>query len=256
MDYYIAPEDELLLHNYHTLPSECKKYWKKRYDLFSRFDEGVYMTSELWYSVTPEALAIFIARLVKELLPNARKILDVCCGGGGNTIQFAHYFPSVGAVDIHPNNLQCTVHNAAIYGVLDRIWSVLGDWNKLSNGNSDWIPYGIKNNRGNNGKMFDFVFCSPPWGGPLYKKSGEFDLQQMTPFNLETLCRQMRKFTSNFGFLLPRQLNLDQLRDVTEKLELGLCRAIYLSNEGREIGLLALFGNDMVKEVDIDSLIY
>ena len=256
MDFYIAPEDELLLHNYHTLPSECKKYWKKRYDLFSRFDEGVYMTSELWYSVTPEALAIFIARLVKELLPNARKILDVCCGGGGNAIQFAHYFPSVGAVDILPNNLQCTVHNAGIYGVFDRIWTQLGDWNELQN-KTDWIPYGIRmKNKELKNEMFDFVFCSPPWGGPLYKKSGQFDLEQMKPFNLETLCGQMRQFSSSFGFLLPRQLNLDQIRDVTEKLKLGFCRTIYLSNDGREIGLLALFGNAMMKEVDIDLLIY
>lgn len=214
------------------------------------------MTSELWYSVTPEALAIFIARLVKELLPDARKILDVCCGGGGNAIQFAHYFPSVGAVDIQPNNLQCTIHNAAIYGVLDRIWTHLGDWNELSDleNGTDWIPYGIKMEKKR--EMFDFVFCSPPWGGPLYKKSGEFDLQQMKPFNLETLCGQMRQFSNNFGFLLPRQLNLDQIRDVTEKLGLGLCRAVYLSNEGREIGLVALFGSDMMKEVDIDLLIY
>lgn len=252
MDTYIAPEDELLLHNYHTLPAECKKYWKKRYDLFSKFDEGIYMSSELWYSVTPEALAIFTARLVKRLLPNASSILDVCSGGGGNAIQFAHYFPSVGAVDINPINLQCTMHNAAIYKVLDRIWSHLGDWNTLSdldNGN-DWIPVELRL------KLFDFVFCSPPWGGPKYKRGGDFDLKEMEPFNLETLCLQIRKFSKNFGLFLPRFLNLDQLSEVTKKLELGSCRTIYLGNNGSVIGLLAMFGPEMMEEVDYHEIIY
>lgn len=39
------------------LPRKLWKYWLQRYTLFSRFDEGVMMDEEGWYSVTPEVLA-------------------------------------------------------------------------------------------------------------------------------------------------------------------------------------------------------
>ncbi|KAM9887504.1 hypothetical protein OXX79_013584, partial [Metschnikowia pulcherrima] len=68
-DFEVADEDELLMHTYATLPKNCKKYWQKRYSLFSKFDNGVFMTSELWYSVTPELTARVIAKIVRTLLP-------------------------------------------------------------------------------------------------------------------------------------------------------------------------------------------
>ena len=37
------------------------KYWKKRYFLFSKFDRGVKIDDESWYSVTPEPMAKHIA---------------------------------------------------------------------------------------------------------------------------------------------------------------------------------------------------
>ena len=39
------------------LPRKLWKYWLQRYTLFMRFDEGIMMDEEGWYSVTPEALA-------------------------------------------------------------------------------------------------------------------------------------------------------------------------------------------------------
>lgn len=39
------------------LSRQLWKYWLQRYTLFSRFDEGVMMDEEGWYSVTPEAVA-------------------------------------------------------------------------------------------------------------------------------------------------------------------------------------------------------
>ncbi len=39
------------------LPRALWKYWLQRYTLFSRFDEGVLIDEEGWFSVTPEALA-------------------------------------------------------------------------------------------------------------------------------------------------------------------------------------------------------
>ncbi len=39
------------------LPRKLWKYWLQRYSLFTRFDEGILMDEEGWYSATPEVLA-------------------------------------------------------------------------------------------------------------------------------------------------------------------------------------------------------
>ncbi|KAH0944350.1 hypothetical protein HN011_009177, partial [Eciton burchellii] len=60
------------------------KYYKKRYIIFSKYDEGIQLDKESWYSVTPEALAKKIAKVC-----SCDTIIDGFCGAGGNTIQFA-----------------------------------------------------------------------------------------------------------------------------------------------------------------------
>jgi len=40
---------------------DTHKYWKQRYKLFSRFDKGIQMDREGWFSVTPERIAHHIA---------------------------------------------------------------------------------------------------------------------------------------------------------------------------------------------------
>ena len=40
------------------------KYWAQRKRLFSKFDEGVQLDKESWYSVTPEAIAGHIAQRI------------------------------------------------------------------------------------------------------------------------------------------------------------------------------------------------
>ena len=39
------------------LPRKLWKYWLQRYSLFSRFDEGILMDEEGWYSATPQVIA-------------------------------------------------------------------------------------------------------------------------------------------------------------------------------------------------------
>ncbi|KAK6464736.1 RNA cap guanine-N2 methyltransferase-domain-containing protein, partial [Scheffersomyces coipomensis] len=207
------------MHTYHTLPRNCKKFWGRRYKLFSRFDDGIYMTSELWYSVTPESIAQFSASLIKYLLPDCNNILDVCCGGGGNTIQFAYLFDNVGGIDIKDINVQCTVHNAEVYEVADRIWTHVGDWNEMSAEGDDesvstsWIPEHLRKSEDID-TTFDMIFCSPPWGGTSYNRgSNEFDLYQMEPFAIDKLLESMLQYTQNIALFLPKSSNLDQLRE-------------------------------------------
>lgn len=60
------------------------KYWYQRYRLFTRYDEGIKMDEEGWFSVTPESIAKHHASRMCSGL-----IIDAFTGVGGNAIQFA-----------------------------------------------------------------------------------------------------------------------------------------------------------------------
>ena len=82
-------------------PHVPNKYWGQRYRFFSRFDEGVGLDSEGWYSVTPEAIAHHIAeRVCFDVL------VDPFVGCGGNAVQFALVCHLVFAIDLDPVKLE------------------------------------------------------------------------------------------------------------------------------------------------------
>lgn len=55
-------------------------------------------------------------------------MIDAFCGVGGNAIQFAFTCERVIAIDINAERLEMARHNAAVYGVADRIEFILGDF--------------------------------------------------------------------------------------------------------------------------------
>ena len=55
-------------------------------------------------------------------------IVDCFCGVGGNAIQFAFTCNHVIAIDIDPHKIALARHNAAVYGVADRIEFIVGDF--------------------------------------------------------------------------------------------------------------------------------
>ena len=67
-----------------------KKYWENRYFLFSKFDQGIKVDDESWYSATPEPLAKHLAQRVTTMLgggvEGTTNVLDAFCGVGGNLI--------------------------------------------------------------------------------------------------------------------------------------------------------------------------
>ncbi|XP_022251334.1 uncharacterized protein LOC106467438 isoform X1 [Limulus polyphemus] len=138
---------------------ELSKYWAQRYRIFSRFDEGIRLDYESWFSVTPEKIAHHIAKRCA-----CDVIIDAFCGAGGNAIQFAFTCQKVIAIDIDPGKVALAQHNAAVYGVLDKIEFVVGDYFHL-------IPT----------FKADVIFLSPPWGGPEYLETKTYDLNTMKP---------------------------------------------------------------------------
>ncbi|KAK4381408.1 Trimethylguanosine synthase [Sesamum angolense] len=103
-------------------PPSISKYWCQRYLLFSRFDDGIMMDEEGWFSVTPEPIAKHHAARCGN-----SAIVDFFTGAGGNAIQFGQRSKHVIAIDIDPKKIDYARHNAAIYGVEDNIDFIKGD---------------------------------------------------------------------------------------------------------------------------------
>lgn len=45
------------------LTNPACSYWHQRYQLFSKYDDGVLLTDDAWFGVTPEAVAKLVSRL-------------------------------------------------------------------------------------------------------------------------------------------------------------------------------------------------
>lgn len=173
------------------------KYWKKRHSLFHRFDEGIKLDYESWFSVTPENVAWHIADKCRYDV-----LLDAFCGAGGNTIQFAHTCKKVIAVDIDPAKIALAQHNAEVYGVADRIEFIVGDFFKLA-------PT----------LKADAVFLSPPWGGPSYSESDEYDIETMLePKPASDLLSAARGVSGTVALYLPRNTRTDQILSLAKEV--------------------------------------
>ncbi|XP_058899391.1 trimethylguanosine synthase [Kogia breviceps] len=176
-----------------TAVPELAKYWAQRYRLFSRFDDGIKLDREGWFSVTPEKIAEHIAGRVSQPFP-CGTVVDAFCGVGGNTIQFALTGKRVIAVDIDPVKIELARNNAEVYGVADKIEFICGDFMQLASR-----------------LKADVVFLSPPWGGPDYATAEVFDIStMMSPGGFE-IFRLSQKITNNIIYFLPRNANIDQV---------------------------------------------
>lgn len=171
------------------------KYWYQRYRLFSRYDEGIKMDEEGWFSVTPECIAQHQA----SRMFSGGLIVDAFTGVGGNAIQFALRGDHVIAIDIDPLKIEYARHNAAIYGVVDHIEFIVGDFFK--------IAPNLK---------ADSIFLSPPWGGPSYSDVEKFDLHTMIqPLDGFKLFQVAQAVAPNMALFLPRNVDLDQLAELS-----------------------------------------
>ncbi|KAI9925158.1 hypothetical protein ASPWEDRAFT_45905 [Aspergillus wentii DTO 134E9] len=198
------------VHHYSDIgevPWDIQNYFAQRYKLFSKYDEGVWLTDDAWFGVTPEPIANKIADHLVESSPKGRSILvDAFAGAGGNTIAFAKSgkWKRVYAIEKNPAVLKCAKHNAKVYGVEDKITWFEGDcFEILKNQLKDLAPYSI-------------VFASPPWGGPGYRSDWVFNLRTMEPYSLAHLYNEFSLFTEHIVLFLPRTSDLKQLAKVVD----------------------------------------
>ncbi|PWA91888.1 WW domain-containing protein [Artemisia annua] len=173
--------------------SKISKYWGQRYLLFSKFDKGIKMDEEGWFSATPECIAEHHAYRC-----GGGVVVDCFTGVGGNAIRFAPKTTHVIAIDINPNKIECAQHNASIYGVKDRIEFIKGD--------SFSLAPKLK---------ADTIFLSPPWGGPDYSESKIFDINTMLkPHSGKHLFNVAKEIAPRMVMYLPKNSDISQLADL------------------------------------------
>ena len=174
--------------------SDTQRYWDRRYELFSRFDNGIVVDREGLFSVKPEVIANQIA----ERLPGD-VVLDAFCGVGGSSIAFARRKKRVVAVDIDPKRLSMAEHNAAVYGVSSKITFLTAD------------VMHVFEQRG----LFDAVYLDPSWGGPAYHLREKFTLDMFNP-NGRQLMETVLKHGCPFAFTVPKNFEIRELSDYGE----------------------------------------
>ncbi|KAL4929850.1 RNA methyltransferase [Aspergillus undulatus] len=207
-DDYEEPPPEV--HHYEhrgQVPWDIQNYWSQRYDIFSKYDEGIWLTDDAWFGVTPEPVATKIAEQIASSAPPDRKVLvDAFAGAGGNTIAFARsgHWKRVYAIEKDPAVLRCAQHNAKVYGVADKITWFQGDCFEIIKSQlKDLAPYSV-------------LFASPPWGGPGYRSASVFDLRTMEPYSLSTLYDEYSLFTKYMVLYLPRTSDINQLASLVK----------------------------------------
>lgn len=184
-----------------------KKYWNQRYDLFPNYDDGIRLTKELWFSVTPHKMALFVAEYITQFTKGY--VLDAFCGGGGNVVSFINAGLHVVAIDNNESHLECTQNNVAV-SCLEQ------EENQLTLINGDWcLPIDALNSY-----SFHVVFGSPPWGGPAYQE-GVFDLDQLLPLPLGPLLIKFAQYSQHIILFLPKNSNLQQLEEITKEVFKG-----------------------------------
>ena len=104
-----------LRHHSHSESNILSKYWDQRYRFFTKYDCGIQLDDESWFSVTPETIALDIACKCQSFATAAGVlcpiVLDCFSGVGGNAIALACKNAAVIAVDIDMSKLHMLKYN-------------------------------------------------------------------------------------------------------------------------------------------------
>ena len=217
-----------------SFPEEEKSnsYYVQRYYFFSLFDNGIQMDKESWYSVTPEEISDYISSIIPNSLNSS--ILDGFCGCGGNIISFSKNFKKVFANDLFESKINMTKNNAKIYNCPNNIVYF----------NKDYFDLNID-------EKIDYIFLSPPWGGPEYKNDKIYSLKKWMNPDVEKIIEKSLSFSKNIIFYLPRNTDLEELAYLLNKYDKKTIDSLnktilldvkYLNSASKIKAILVLYG--------------
>ena len=177
------------------------KYWDQRYRIFSKYDHGIVIDNEGWYSTTFERIAQYIAKKFTKL--RITTIIDCFSGIGGTTIPFACGANQVIAIDNNPEKFRILKINAAIYNTNNDIEMIIGDVHATTTD--------IAATR-NLDRRATAVICSPPWGGPDYVNRKYCSIRTFPSGDLFELMKVLVQITNNVVLILPRNTDMEEIR--------------------------------------------
>ena len=193
------------------------KHWNQRYRYFSRYDEGVQIDHEGWYSICPEACAEHVAKRIAGA--GLKVVFDAFSGCGGNALALAKHCDFVASCDIDAVKVACARHNAEVYGVSHKIDFFVGDSSEFLKSLSRRKKAGQNSKNGLSvGKsyIFDAVCLAPPWGGPDYLASPVFDLETMLccPLNGRGWLQAAQAASEHVVLVVPRTVRPKQFSEI------------------------------------------
>lgn len=174
-----------------------EKYYSQRYLIFKKYDEGICMDDECWYSVTPENISSHVAKYIKTKLHSLKqiKVLELFSGGGGDNIQCSLEGMKVTTVDIDPTKIAIVKHNNKIYNVKPKV--ILGDAFNL---NSKYYK-----------EKYDVLMASPPWGGIGYTSKSETKLSEFCPEFYKSWIYFINNISPNTAVWLPKNISISEI---------------------------------------------
>ncbi|KAI0986242.1 hypothetical protein GJ496_000560 [Pomphorhynchus laevis] len=214
-----------LIQSIESVQKNEDKYYIQRYRLFSRFDEGIVLDEEAWYSVTPEEIAYHVATLV----PNTNSIIcDVFCGAGSNLAHFINTSQYSIGLDINFERLILSKNTVHIYNR-----DSLHSYDVVC---ADAFMIGRLFRKG----LIEFIHVSPPWGGPSYLQRSVYCLDLKFKSLLENCCDMCQ---STVVAYLPKNTSLDWLMQISifAKIKVTCVEQIFLNQKLK--ALLVYFRN-------------
>lgn len=185
--------------------------------------------------------------------------MDLFAGAGGNTIAFARsgHWDLVVGIEVDAATLACAQHNAAVYGVADRVVWVRGDCTDFlrrlktcpwalapelqlcsaRRGTLAAVEHLTKGQQAALAREVE-LFASPPWGGPAYSGASVMDLNAMQPYGVDYLHHAMAPMAH--ALFLPRNGDLKQLADLVDEPKESLDVVQYCIN-GASKGIVAYY---------------
>lgn len=131
----------------YKIGKDLYRYFNKRNFLFSKFEQGIAIDVESWYSVIPEPVSLFLReRFTKS--KKIRKIFEPFCGVGGIAVHLCDSFEEYVVNDIDTSKIHMLRHNLKVYGKSPQ---------KVKYINQDFLqvePF-----------QTDAIIICPPWGG-------------------------------------------------------------------------------------------
>jgi trimethylguanosine synthase len=191
--------------NKNLFGNALQKYWDRRYNLFSRFDEGIQIDEEGLYSATPEIIAL---RQAEKM--NCKVVVDGFCGVGANAIAFARFGTKVYAIEKDEKRLEMARHNAKIYGVVDKIKFIHGDF---------FIEAPKIKAEGTCPEPGEWVFLDPSWGGPKHENLRSFKLSDFLPDGNDILKLAFSNFPK-IALKVPDNFDISELEKLGKAYEI------------------------------------